>query len=235
MNLIVNKSENAPTAQVLAHMLQNSPPTDTHLLLAYGYFYYDDDLAQMIVDWMQKSSERVVIFIAGIHGRHELSAYETARMKRSDEPSLKESTTQQVVNALVRYAKRFPFSTADDLDRWKAAAIYRFHAKICALMSLSNPALGYDDLYEVADVDPDGDGPFHVTEFIMGSTNFTDAGMSENIELDMHVPRNAVTAPMVEQINNLVSVAAKALAANKLSDQVTREIGKQITELPYRK
>lgn len=235
MNLIVNQSENASTAQVLAHMLQNSPPTDTHLLLAYGYFYYDDDLAQMIVDWMQKSSERVVIFIAGIHGRHTLSAYETVRMKRSDEPSLEESTAQQVVNALVRYAKRFPFSTADDLNRWKAAAIYRFHAKICALMSLSNPALGYDDLYEVADVDPDGDGPFEVAEFIMGSTNFTDAGMSGNFELDMHVPRGAVTAPMTEQINNLLSVAAKALAANKLSDQVTRAIGDQIIELPYRK
>ena len=102
-------------------------------------------------------------------------------------------------------------------------------------MSLSNPELGYDDLYEVANIDSDEDGPFDVAEFIMGSTNFTDAGMSENIELDMHVPRDAVTAPMVEQINRLLTVAAKTLATNKLSKQVTQDIGDRIVELPYRK
>ena len=109
MNLIVNKSQNPSTAHILAHMLRNSPPTDTHLLLGYGYFYYDDELAQMIVDWMRKDSERVVIFIAGIHGRHKLSAYEIERMKRGDMPSLEESNQKQVVDALLRYSQKFPF------------------------------------------------------------------------------------------------------------------------------
>lgn len=233
MNLIVNKSQNTSMVEVLEQMLQNSPATDTHLLLGYGYLYYDDKLAKMLADWMQKDSRRVVIFIVGIHNRHKLTDYEKERMKRDDEPSLQESNKQQVVDALVRFAKKLPLSTADDLDRVKAAAVYRFHAKICALMTLSDPETGYDDLYEVVKVDPEGDGPFEPLEFIMGSTNFTEAGMLDNIELDMHVPRNAVTGAMRSQINNLVSVVAKTLGNNKLSKKVTEEINQKITDLLY--
>jgi hypothetical protein len=235
MNLIVSRSKNPSMLSAFEQMLDNSPLTDTHLLLGYGYLYYDEILAKIIARWMSKDFRRTVIFIVGIHGRHKLTDYEKGRMKRSDEPSLEESNKSQVVDALVRYAKDFSFSKPEDLIRIKTAAVYQFHAKICALMTLSEPKLGYDDLYEMVNVDPEGDGPFEPVELIMGSTNFSEAGMYENIELDMHVPRDAVTSQMTSQINNLLSVTAERLRVNGLSKKVTEEVEQRIVNQIYAK
>lgn len=235
MNLIVNKSQISSTAEIFAQMLQESSSTDTHLLLAYGYMDFDKDLAKAVIDWMQKDSKRSVIFIVGIHGRHSLTSYESERMKRTDVPSFEESNQAKVIGTVMAYARKFSFDVIEDLDRWKVAAIYGFHAKISALMEMRDSDTLYDDLYEVIDVDPQGEGPFLPVEFIMGSTNFTGAGMAENIELDMHMRRSEVNLDMIAQINNLISVAAKKLKADDLSQKVTEKISEELTDLFYKK
>jgi hypothetical protein len=235
MNLIVNRSGNTPMVTFFEQMLKNSPPTDTHLFLGYGYVYHDPRLGKLIVDWMMKDEKRVVIFVVGIHGRHKLDEYEKERMKRDDEPSVAESNSLQVVDAVIKYARQFSFSSIEDVYRLKTAAVYRFHAKICALMQLSGGPNDFDDLYDFEKVDPSGIGPLKAVELIMGSTNFTGAGMDENLELDMHVPRGSVTPSMACQVNNLISVAANSLKKNALSKTVTEQIEEGIKDMFYKR
>lgn len=171
------------TFDIIRSMLSQSPQSDKHLLLAYGYASPPKGIRDAVSMWLNVDEERKITFIVGLLPERKVEKQlGSIEGKKTYEPYLEERID---ISALLRTTKFFFGGIISDLytldeDRINVYGVTGYHGKACVLLSSMTGRMTSSNQFHW---DP--------SEAVIGSSNLTENALFNNFELDIHLHRGS--------------------------------------------
>jgi hypothetical protein len=208
------------------------------LVLAYGYFDGRQVQDVELWNWLNRSDDRHLVLIAGIHGKLNYSPYLAATDgdgRASTMTEMPENELQDIVNSFKQVFNKFVcgpemveqvYPTLPDMPHPRVHVLVseHFHAKLAMTAQVNTPF----SLFSSKAV------RWQPTSAILGSSNFTFAAQQQNIELDLHLDAQDTAAlqALKSASQGIVQEAIdRAETSESVSENATRRVIDAITNL----